>query len=154
LPKSYEARCERVSGGCGGGCRLPRRATLSEVDGQHPERRRWRHGCVSTMKQSASQEQPPRLRVEHLDRAFRIDVPSPRLSWLLPPGAQRQLAYHIRADTWDSGWVESDRSILVPYGGPPLSSGACVTWSVKVLTDAGESDWSEPMSWEMGLLSA
>ena len=31
-------------------------------------------------------------------------------------------------------------------------SGRAVEWKVKVWTDAGESDWSEPSAWEHGLL--
>jgi alpha-L-rhamnosidase len=95
---------------------------------------------------------PTRLRVEHLDDAFGICVARPRLSWQLPPGTQRQRAYRIQAGDWDAGRVESDQSILVPYDGPALESGQAVAWRVKVWTDHGESDWSEPGAWEMGLL--
>jgi alpha-L-rhamnosidase len=97
---------------------------------------------------------PTRLRVEHLDSPFGIDVREPRLSWRLPDGSRTQVAYRLTGDAWDSGRVESDRSVLVPYGGPALRSGQVVRWRVKVWTDAGESDWSEPASWEMGLLEA
>ncbi|MGR7000971.1 family 78 glycoside hydrolase catalytic domain [Yinghuangia aomiensis] len=103
--------------------------------------------------------EPTRLRVEHLDDALGTDVRAPRLSWWLPAGSLRQSAYRIRTgdgatgdasgDTdWDSGWVESDRSILVPYGGPVPAPGQRVTWQVQVRTDRGESDWSQPSSWE------
>ncbi|WP_163513489.1 family 78 glycoside hydrolase catalytic domain [Fodinicola acaciae] len=96
---------------------------------------------------------PSRLQVEHLVEPFGIDVASPRLSWWLPAGTSRQLAYQIRAGAWDSGRVESARSLLVSYGGPALSSGQRVSWQVKVWTEQGESDWSAPSWWEMGLLS-
>ncbi|MCZ4589978.1 family 78 glycoside hydrolase catalytic domain [Rhodococcus opacus] len=94
---------------------------------------------------------PTRLRVEHLDKAFGIDIPAPRLSWWLPAGSTRQVAYQIATETWDSGRVESDRSVLVPYAGPLPSTGETVRWRVKVWTDLGESEWSQPGSWELGI---
>jgi len=96
---------------------------------------------------------PTRLRVEHVEEPLGITVPAPRLSWRLPKDVRAQVAYRIRAGEWDSGRVESDRSVLVPYSGPPLRSGQRVDWTVKVWTDAGESDWADAAWWEMGLLA-
>ncbi len=95
---------------------------------------------------------PTQLRVEHLDEPLGITVRQPRLSWRLPPETCHQVAYRIRAGEWDSHRVESDQSLLVPYAGPALMSGERVSWTVKVWTDAGESDWSQSGWWEMGLL--
>lgn len=96
--------------------------------------------------------QPARPRVEHLDDDVQgIRHPAPRLSWWLPADANSQVAYRIRTDGWDSGRVESDQSVLVPYGGPVIPDGRQVTWQVKVWTDLGESDWSEPAYWQTGL---
>ena len=44
--------------------------------------------------------------------------------------------------------------MLVEYAGPELRSGDRVTWQVKVWTDLGESDWSAPGVFELGLLEA
>jgi alpha-L-rhamnosidase len=96
---------------------------------------------------------PDHLRVEHLATAFGIDTTRPRLSWWLPAGAGRQFGYRIRADNgWDSGHVTSDESVLVGYGGPPLVSRERVGWQVKVWTEHGESEWSQPHAFELGLL--
>ena len=95
---------------------------------------------------------PTRLRVEQLIDPLGIDVRRPRLSWWLPDGAARQIAFHVRCDRWDSGWVQSAESVLVEYGGPPLRSTDCVQWRVRVRTDLGESDWSAPAAFELGLL--
>ncbi|MEW1837257.1 family 78 glycoside hydrolase catalytic domain [Nonomuraea angiospora] len=95
---------------------------------------------------------PTSLRVEHLDVPLGIHVARPRLSWTLPAGSEVQFAYRIRAGGWDSGRVESDQSVLVPFDGPATRSGERVEWQVKVWTDAGESDWSAPSWWEAGLL--
>jgi alpha-L-rhamnosidase len=96
---------------------------------------------------------PHGLRVEHLDEPLGLDVTAPRLSWKLPPPAARQEAYRLRVGAWDSGWVESSASVLVPYEGPALGSRARTDWQVQVRTDLGTSPWSEPGWWETGLLS-
>jgi alpha-L-rhamnosidase len=96
--------------------------------------------------------QPTNLRVEHLDSALGLVVRRPRLSWWLPQGSSVQHAYRIETGEWDSGLVQADQSVLVPYGGPTLRTTERVEWRVKVWTDAGESEWSEPGWWEMGLL--
>jgi alpha-L-rhamnosidase len=98
---------------------------------------------------------PHALRVEHLDEALGIRTTAPRLSWRLPDGARLQEAYRITTDNgWDTGWVESDQSLLVSYAGPPLASSQRVEWRVRVRTDLGESAESETASFETGLLWA
>ena len=98
---------------------------------------------------------PSRLRVEHLTYALGIGTTRPRFSWWIPGTAARQLGYRIQTDNgWDSGRVESSDSVLVDYLGPALRSGQRVTWQVKVWTDLGESDWSDPHVFELGLLDA
>mgnify|MGYP003338825725 CR=1 FL=1 len=51
---------------------------------------------------------------------------TPMFSWKLPAGVKRQTARQIELTgdgvKWDSGWVESDQSVFVPYGGEPLRS--------------------------------
>src|SRR5262249_39091133 len=95
---------------------------------------------------------PSNLRVEHVDEPLGIDVRCPRLSWQLPDGARIQVTYQLRAGSWDTGRVDADPSGLVPYAGPTLECGERVEWTVKVWSDLGESGWSEPAWWEMGLL--
>ena len=55
-------------------------------------------------------------------------------------------------DLWNSGKVNSDQSIWVPYQGKKLKSNQRCYWKVKVYTTKGESNWSEPAQWGMGLL--
>jgi alpha-L-rhamnosidase len=96
---------------------------------------------------------PHGLRLEHLDEALGIRATAPRLSWRLPDGAWTQLAYRITTDNgWDTGWVSSDQSLLVPYAGPSLRSSQRVEWRVAVRTDLGESPASPPSWFETGLL--
>jgi alpha-L-rhamnosidase len=103
----------------------------------------------------AEPQRPSRLRVEHLAGALGIGTTRPRFSWWLPDAAASQLGYRIQTDNgWDSGRVESSESVLVDYAGPVLRSEQRVTWRVKVWTDLGESDWSDPHPFELGLLEA
>jgi alpha-L-rhamnosidase len=80
------------------------------------------------------------------------------------PGDQ-QTAYQIQvADSsvgfdggellWDSGKVESAYQTAIPYEGEELQSRQRVVWRVRVWdVDGRTSEWSEPSSWEMGLLA-
>ncbi|MFK0286589.1 family 78 glycoside hydrolase catalytic domain [Streptomyces sp. NPDC090499] len=97
---------------------------------------------------------PTHLRAEHLDRPLGTHVAAPRLSWRLPGRASGQTAYRIQADGWDSGRVESTDNTFLRHGGPAPGSRTRTHWRVKVWTDLGESDWSEPSWWETGLLNA
>jgi alpha-L-rhamnosidase len=98
---------------------------------------------------------PHGLRVEHLEEALGIRTTMPRLSWRLPDGAREQRAYRITADTgWDTGWVDGEQTLLLPYVGPPLASSQRVQWQVQVRTDLGESEPSQPCAFETGLLWA
>ncbi len=83
---------------------------------------------------------------------------TPVFSWKLSDGAEKQMAYRIEVkgkDTlWDSGWVESDQSVFVPYGGEPLASRQQVSWRVDTKDETGAaSGWSEPAFFEIGLLT-
>ena len=112
---------------------------------------------------------PHALRTEYAENPLGLDEPSPRFSWLLGTGdggeAARQSAYQVRvasdpanlgageADVWDSGRVESAQTYQVELGGGPLRSGVAYVWAVRVWDGAGtESAWSEPATFETGLL--
>ncbi|MGE4490650.1 MAG: alpha-L-rhamnosidase N-terminal domain-containing protein, partial [Kiritimatiellales bacterium] len=76
----------------------------------------------------------------------------------------RQAAWQVRAAgnstelesgpyLWDSGWVESDQSVEVPYAGAPLISRQCVVWQVRIRDTGGnQSDWSKPARFETAFL--
>ncbi|MBQ4377036.1 MAG: family 78 glycoside hydrolase catalytic domain [Bacteroidales bacterium] len=107
------------------------------------------------------------LRVEQLDQPLNIETQHPRLSWVITSDKKdvMQTAYHIlvasspdlleegKADMWDSRKVESDASVWVPYEGLPLKSNQRLYWTVKVYTTQGNSEWSKPAEWGMGLLT-
>ena len=101
----------------------------------------------------------PTTTISHLTCEYRtnplgIDVHQPRLSWKMQSDQRgaHQTAYQILvapSDTdlergvgllWDSGKIESDQSIQVPYHGPALVSGQRVHWKVRVWNDI-DSEW-------------
>jgi alpha-L-rhamnosidase len=84
---------------------------------------------------------------------------TPTFSWKLPDGVKKQTAYRIEvkddAVVWDSGWVESDQSVFVPYGGEPLISRQRLEWRVMFRGDTGtDSGWSNYAAFELGLLTS
>ena len=108
------------------------------------------------------------LLTENLPNPISIDATVPRFSWQINEAGKRdimQTAYEIKVTTyavlkkdkheaWSSGKVMSDQSIYVPYKGDPLTSGKKYFWQVRVWDNYGKaSEWSEPASWQMGLLS-
>lgn len=110
---------------------------------------------------------PIDLRCEYLPRPMGVDVPQPRLSWMLwsRERGQRQTAYRIlvasspqllmrdEGDLWDTGKRESDQTCYIPYNGNPPGSLQRCYWKVQVWNENGiPSDWSEVSWWEMGIL--
>jgi alpha-L-rhamnosidase len=109
---------------------------------------------------------PTNLVCEYRSNPLGIDVTEPRLGWRMQGerAGARQTAYRIlaasdqslladgAADLWDSGRVESDQSIHVPYTGTRLISRQRVHWQVTVWDERGESAASDPAWFELGLL--
>jgi len=108
------------------------------------------------------------LRCEYLGNPLGIDVAQPRLNWKLESGirGQKQTAYRVLAassrekldknigDLWDTGKVQSDRSIQIAYKGKDLMSRMQCFWKIMVWDKDGKaSKWSEPAMWSMGLLN-
>jgi alpha-L-rhamnosidase len=110
---------------------------------------------------------PSDLRCELMTDPLGIDVPYPRLSWVLRSDArgQVQLAYQVQAassrellvsgrpDLWDSGRVASDATLGVPYAGRALGSSEQAFWRVRVWDRGGHvSKWSPLAKWVMGVV--
>ncbi|HYO23519.1 MAG TPA: family 78 glycoside hydrolase catalytic domain, partial [Lacipirellulaceae bacterium] len=109
---------------------------------------------------------PADLRCEHAVDPLGVDVPRPRLSWVVQSDRrnQRQSAYRILAasteaalardegNLWDSGRVESADTLHIPYAGAPLRTSQQVFWKVRSWdADGVEGPWSEPAVWTMGV---
>jgi hypothetical protein len=66
--------------------------------------------------------------------------------------SEKQLQANV-GNKWDSGKVNSDRSVNVEYRGEPLSSGEKCYWKARVWDKKGRpSTWSQPGSFEVGLM--
>ena len=104
------------------------------------------------------------LTCESLVDPLGIDSPRPRFCWQLESDRRGvlQTAYRLQVSLtagfesilWDSGRVESDRSLYVEYEGPALRSRAIYYYRVEAWDNLGQaSGWSETARWEMGLLT-
>jgi len=109
------------------------------------------------------------LRTEGLNNPLGIDAETPRLGWRLEATKEKdvmQKSYRIlvasspellannTGDLWDSGKTKSDASQWINYAGKALKTNAGYFWKVKTWTNRGETAWSTPAHWSMGLLSA
>ncbi len=105
------------------------------------------------------------LKVEMQENPQGVSTLIPRFSWriestmndLVQHSYQIEVAESEKALKngqliWSSGTVESDQSLFIPYAGHELLSGKSYYWRVKVVTNHGETDWSELQHWSMALL--
>ena len=107
------------------------------------------------------------LRCEYRHDPLGIDTDRPRLSWGLESTGRgrRQSAYRLMVassldalqgdsgDLWDTGRIDSDRTINIEYDGHSLTSGQRCYWKIMAWDEAGEpSPWSAPAWWETALL--
>jgi len=105
------------------------------------------------------------LSCEHKTNPLCVDATQPRLSWKIKSAERNMLqsSYSIRVVeginpsskniVWESGKINTDESVLIPYSGKLLQSGKRYYWQVKVWDNHNnESPWSDAAYWEMGLL--
>jgi hypothetical protein len=130
-------------------------------------------GLLLTVSTSAAHASilAERLRCEYRVNPLGVDVPAPRLSWIMVStdsgrrGA-RQTAYRVlvastaallaenRGDLWDSGRVTSDQSNQLEYAGKPLRSSQRAIWKVRIWDEHEQpSPWSQPATWTMGIIN-
>ena len=96
-----------------------------------------------------------RLQTEYMTQPLGMDVPCPRFSWILEaPDGTRQADCRLRVfrgkettPLWDSGLLDTDCSLGIPYAGPELEPRTRYTVSVTVRDTEGReaeaSDWFE-----------
>ncbi|MDB5326961.1 MAG: rhamnosidase [Phycisphaerales bacterium] len=109
------------------------------------------------------------LRCEHRTSPIDLDTATPTLSWVLKDDArgQKQTAYRIlvastaallaseHGDLWDSGRVESNRTLQIAYAGKPLGSFATCIWKVQAWDkDNTATPWSDPATFATATLAA
>ncbi len=108
------------------------------------------------------------LKTEYSINPIGLDVINPRFSWKLNDTTRNtfQQDYTIlvasepsklkpgKADVWESGKIESDESVFIPYEGPELQSATRYFWTVEVTTNKGDKFKAEsPAFFETGFLS-
>jgi alpha-L-rhamnosidase len=110
---------------------------------------------------------PANLRCEMRVDPLGIDVAKPRLSWeiITKMRGVTQTAYQVivssslsrlaagEGDLWNSGKTASGESVHITCCSKPLPGRTMCFWKVKVWTNHGESEWSQPAQWSMGLNS-
>ncbi|MFW6006511.1 MAG: family 78 glycoside hydrolase catalytic domain [Halanaerobiales bacterium] len=103
------------------------------------------------------------LKCEYRKNPVGIDVLQPGLSWQLKGKSRniKQTAYQIQvseADAfnsyyWDSGKIESDKSVQIKYKGPALKSRKRYYYRIRIWDqNQNRSEWSSINYWEMGIL--
>jgi len=126
-------------------------------------------GCISIAANSPKSIEVKELKCEYFKNPIGLGDTKPRLSWIMTSDEQGQYqsAYQVlvatspdllsekAADMWNSGKGSSDQSIQVEYAGKALESRDQCWWKVRVWDKDGKvSSWSEPASFEIGLLKA
>jgi len=118
---------------------------------------------LSTAAAHASPLAASKLRTEYLTNPLAIDDPHPRLSWIIdsPERGARQSAYRIivtsgvgtgATQLWDSGKVDSNETINIPYTGKPLAPQQRCDWKVQVWNGENKpGPWSTPAFFQTGL---
>ncbi|WP_200976619.1 alpha-L-rhamnosidase [Echinicola sp. 20G] len=103
--------------------------------------------------------------VENRLNPLGIDNPNPTFTWLISSTKRNVLQTHYEIQVsdldrqfsnniiWESGKVESEKSVKVKYDGPELSSKSKYYFRVRVWTNQGSSNWSAISFWQMGLLN-
>ena len=105
------------------------------------------------------------LMVENMSEPLGLSVSSPRFSWKISDDKRNvvQKTYRIlvasrkellavgKADLWDSGVVDSEQQLWVPYHGKVLKDKTRAFWTVLITTNSGKSEWAEPQQFGIGL---
>lgn len=103
------------------------------------------------------------LTCEHKRDPVGIETQHPRFSWKITSSGTdlMQSSYEIRVSSenkfkniiWQTGWVNSDESVLQSYAGQELKSATRYFWQVRIRDNKGKiSKWSAPAFWETGLM--
>ena len=118
--------------------------------------------------QGGSSLQVDKPTVESRQNPDGIGTTQPRFSWQLasPLNDVMQAAYQIEVAAsetglkhgrdllWNTGRVESDQSLFIPYAGKPLQSGTRYYWQVTVWDNHGGKARSGVQTWSTALFNA
>ena len=107
-------------------------------------------------------------RVENLHAPLGLDTQVPRFSWKIESDKRNvvQKSYQILVassmeklqrndgDLWNSGEVVSNNQLWISYQGARLKSNQRAFWKVRITTNHGKSEWSEPQEFGCPLPAA
>lgn len=122
-------------------------------------------GCTSVNNKSL---EFTNVMVENQNNPEGVAAAAPRFSWQFTSNKNdvMQTAYQIEvADSekslkagdgliWNTGRIDSDKSLLIEYAGKPLESGKKYYWRVTVWTNTGDEAQSSVQYWSMALLNS
>lgn len=105
-------------------------------------------------------------RTENMSNPLGLDTSLPRFSWQITSDKKEvmQTSYEIlvassienlnadNGDLWSSGKVESSEQLWIQYAGKALKSNQRGYWKVRIYTNRGKSEWSQPQEFGIGLL--
>ena len=109
--------------------------------------------------------QPFAIRVESVAEPLALNTLQPRFGWAIQENGRntKQTSYQIQVsssqalfgsntpDFWDSGKINTDRSVQVPYAGRNLPSATTFYWRVKVWLNGRPTGWSSVGTFHTGL---
>ena len=115
---------------------------------------------------AASNVEVVKMRTENRANPMGIGTAKPRFSWQITSGKKDvvQTSYRIlvasskekidrdEGDLWDSGEQRSADQLWIPYQGKNLRSESLAYWKVRITTNKGKSEWTEPQFFTVGLL--
>lgn len=100
-----------------------------------------------------------RVFCEYLHNPVGIDMEHPRFSWIVHENYSCQKSFQIvvkEAGTervvWDTGIVDSDQTVNIPYEGAALETAKTYEYKVKVWCGSGEIIESETNTFTMGIM--
>lgn len=116
--------------------------------------------ALSLSLSAVAKVQVVNLTCEHFDRPLAIDSTTPHFSWQInsTKAGDKARSYRIQvasdslllakgvADLWDSGVVESDETVLIPYAGKPLKSLDRCWWRVVAGVESTKRSITSPIS--------
>jgi alpha-L-rhamnosidase len=96
---------------------------------------------------------PRGLKTQHPRLSWAFDPPAPPRAYQILVASSEEKLNADDADLWDSGMVHSNQKTAL-YQGKSLSSFQHCYWKVRVWSDYDSvGRYSEPATWQMGLLS-
>lgn len=114
--------------------------------------------CAAAYAAASESSKPAGLTVDFMVSPANIGS-KPSFSWKMSASRRgaRQTAYRLRLGEkdgrtlWDTGAVESDASVAIPYAGKPLDCARRYVWSVEIRDERGRWSQGESAVFETGV---